>query len=43
MGQKVKITKIKRVRQYGGNTGMIQCNMCRGTGVVPDGHKKKTK
>lgn len=32
MAQKVKVTTRKRVRKTGGNSGYIQCNMCRGTG-----------
>lgn len=39
MGQKVTI-KARR-RKVGGNSGYIQCNMCRGTGRVRNGHKKK--
>lgn len=29
-----------RKRKTGGNTGYIQCNMCRGTGRIKDWRKK---
>lgn len=32
--QKVKITKTRRVKKTGGNTGYRKCNMCHGTGRV---------
>lgn len=37
--QRVTTTVKKRVRKTGGNTGYVQCNMCRGSGRV----KKKKK
>ena len=32
--QKIKITKRKRTRKTGGNSGYRQCNMCKGTGRI---------
>lgn len=31
---KQTVTITKRVRKYGGNTGLVKCNMCHGTGTV---------
>ena len=42
---KAKVTKTKttrsRQRKTGGNSGYIQCNMCRGTGRVKNWRKQK--
>lgn len=38
--QTVKTTKT-RVKTKGKGADYIQCNMCHGTGVVRNGHKKK--
>ena len=35
------VTTKTRRRKTGKNSGYIQCNMCRGTGRVKNGHKKK--
>lgn len=42
---KVKQTvKTKtRVKTGGSGADYIRCNMCKGTGVVRNGHKKKAK
>lgn len=40
--QTVKTTKT-RVKTKGKGADYIQCNMCHGTGVVRNGHKKKAK
>ena len=32
--QKTKTTKSGRRKKTGGNSGYIQCNMCRGTGRI---------
>lgn len=41
MSAKAKQTIKYRRRKTGGNSGYIQCNVCRGTGRVRNGHKKK--
>lgn len=37
------ITTKRRRRKYGGNTGMEQCHICGGKGVVPKSWSKKKK
>lgn len=37
--QTVTKTKSKK-RKTGGNSGYLQCNMCKGTGRIKDWHKK---
>lgn len=41
--QSVKTTRTKRGRRRktGGNSGYIQCNMCKGTGRIKNWRKKK--
>lgn len=41
MAQKVKITTRKRARKTGGNSGYIQCNMCKGQGRIKKPKRKK--
>lgn len=42
MAQKVRITKTKkRVRKTGGNSGYIQCNICKGQGRIKKPKRKK--
>lgn len=33
--------KKTRKRKTGGNSGYIQCNVCKGTGRIKNWHKKK--
>lgn len=40
--QVVKTTTKTRKRKTGGNSGYMQCNMCKGTGRIKNWHKKKT-
>lgn len=39
--QKVKVTTKKTRRKVGGNSGYIECNVCRGTGRIKNWRKKK--
>lgn len=34
MAQKVKVTTRKRLRNTGGNSGYISCNICNGSGSI---------
>lgn len=44
MGQKVTITTTKgRRKKTGGNSGYIQCNMCKGTGRIKNWRSGKRK
>lgn len=35
-----KVTKIRK-RKTGGDSGYIQCNMCKGQGRIKNWHKNK--
>ncbi len=41
MAGKAKQTIKTRKRKTGGNTGYIQCNMCKGSGRIKNWHKNK--
>lgn len=41
MAQKVKIKTRKRVRNTGGNSGYMSCNICHGSGRVKKPKRKK--
>lgn len=36
-----RVTKKTHKRKTGGDSGYIQCNMCKGSGRIRDWHKKK--
>lgn len=39
---KQKVKTKSRNRKTGGNSGYIKCNVCHGSGLVKNWHKKKT-
>lgn len=41
MGQKVVVTTKGRRKKTGGDSGYIQCNICKGTGRIKNWRKKK--